>query len=834
MAKIKKRQLPGVASTEPRAYEAVHAGIARGAAAEGVVLLENRDHLLPLAKGRKVAVFGAGAAQTIKGGTGSGDVNERRAVTIAQGMAHAGFEITTEGWLRDFGAQYAQSRLEWKQKILSDVEKFHDAGEMFDFFMAYTANQYSMPAGAPVYKTDTDVAIFAIARVAGEGADRHAQKKDYDLSDEEYKMLSDLCASYPNVIVIVNAGGVMDLSFMDEFPAIKALLVVSQPGMEGGNAVADVLCGAVCPSGKLTDTWAYHYEDYPNAATFSHNNGNVQEELYQEGLYVGYRYFDSFGVPVRYGFGFGLSYTEFDIKATEVTANGSQIEVRVSVKNVGTVPGKEVVQVYAALPDGRLEKEARRLVAFAKTETLAPEESEELTLSFGADQMESYDEAAAVWILEKGTYGILVGNSLQGAALCGALVLDEEKTLAKTTNICPLQREITCISVPKQMREARDAALREACQSVPQVTWDLSEIPTRVVDYSLREEQDAASALVERLTEEQLIQLATGDPGKGQGSALGSAGVSVPGSAGETSSCAVEQGIANIVLADGPAGLRLNQHYYVQNGRAQMPPFEMSLEHGFFAGDVEPEGEKYYQFCTAFPVGTMLAQTWNMPLLEKVGDAVGQEMIDFGVQLWLAPGMNIHRNPLCGRNFEYYAEDPLVSGKCAAAITRGVQSHPGIGTTIKHFACNNQEDNRMGSDSILTERTLREIYLKGFEIAVRESQPYAIMTSYNLINGVHSANHYDLCTKAARCEFGFRGVIMTDWTTTNIDANCTAAGCMRAGNDLVMPGMPMDHENIRRELEAGTLSVAELKGCITRLVRIILKSNCYEEETATE
>jgi beta-glucosidase len=291
----------------------------------------------------------------------------------------------------------------------------------------------------------------------------------------------------------------------------------------------------------------------------------------------------------------------------------------------------------------------------------------------------------------------------------------------------------------------------------------------------------------------------------------------------------LKQGIANIVLADGPAGLRLNQHYYVKDGQPQMLPFEASLEKGFFFEGEEPDGEKVYQYCTAIPVGTLLAQSWDMPLLETIGSMVGEEMERFGITLWLAPGMNLHRNPLCGRNFEYYSEDPLLSGKAAAAITKGVQSHPGCGTTIKHFACNNQEDNRMASDSVVSERALRELYLRSFGIAIEKSQPFAIMTSYNLINGIHTANSYDLCTKAARCEFGFRGMIVTDWTTTEQGPDCTAAGCIRAGNDLIMPGQPSDHENIRQALADHTLSEDELRLCISRLVRLILQADVYTD-----
>jgi beta-glucosidase len=346
--------------------------------------------------------------------------------------------------------------------------------------------------------------------------------------------------------------------------------------------------------------------------------------------------------------------------------------------------------------------------------------------------------------------------------------------------------------------------------------------------------EDEAEILTARLTTEQLIRLATGEVITGEKSALGSAGISTPGAAGETSRCAGKDGIAAIVLADGPAGLRLNQTYYETDGVIELMPFEFSIEHGLFARNCDFKGTPHYQYCTAIPVGTLLAQTWDTALQEELGEMIGGEMQRFGVDLWLAPGMNIHRNPLCGRNFEYYSEDPLLSGLMAAAMTRGVQHVEGCGTTIKHFACNNQEDNRMGVDSILSERALREIYLKGFETAVREAQPRSIMTSYNLINGVHAANSYDLCTMAARSEWGFAGVIMTDWTTTLQDETCTAAGCIRAGNDLVMPGAPLDHENLRRELAEGTLDERQLRRCVSRLVRVILQSSQYETKTETK
>ena len=649
-------------------------------------------------------------------------------------------------------------------------------------------------------------------------------------------MLADLCAYYKDVIVVVNAGGQVDLSFMDEFENIKALLVIVQPGMEGGNAFADVISGKVNPSGKLVDSWAYKYEDYPSAATFSHNNGNVQKEFYEEGIYVGYRYFDTFGIPVRYGFGYGLSYTTFSVDGCTVAKTENHgIKITADVKNTGNMAGKEVVQVYASLPGGGLEKEAHRLTAYAKTELLQPGQKQTVTLEVPAERLVSYDEKSAAWILEKGFYGISVGNSLENAELVGGMQLDESVALEKAKNLFAKKEELNELAQQdgKTSQREADQKILAAEKHLPVVEMKAADFETKEIVYKKNRElaDEKAMEFVNTLSVEELIDLAAGDPGKAQGGNLGAAGISVPGSAGETHRCAIEKGLASIVLADGPAGLRLMKYYHVDEGKIVPMPFEFSLEGGlFYDGPTDLPGERYYQYCTAIPVGTMLAQTWNTNLIQKIGAMIGKEMEYFGVTLWLAPGMNIHRNPLCGRNFEYYSEDPYVAGTMAAAMTDGVQSNYGCGTTIKHFACNNQEDNRMGSDSILSERAVRELYLKGFEIAVKESQPLSIMTSYNLINGVHAANNHDLCTDVARNEWGFQGAIMTDWTTTEVDESCTASGCMRAGNDLVMPGSFGDHDNMKKELEEGTLQIEDLKACIARLVSVIWKSNQYIEK----
>ena len=341
-----------------------------------------------------------------------------------------------------------------------------------------------------------------------------------------------------------------------------------------------------------------------------------------------------------------------------------------------------------------------------------------------------------------------------------------------------------------------------------------------------------AEELVEKLTDDELLYMLFGEISKGQENAIGAAGIMVPGAAGETSGCLEEKyDVPGVSMADGPAGLRLIKKYGVsrETGEVYNVGLLAALENGFFVKDEEHEdADIYYQYCTAFPIGTMLAQTWNTELLEEVGKAVAVEMQEFGISWWLAPGMNVHRNPLCGRNYEYYSEDPLLTGMTAAAITRGVQSENGVGTTIKHFACNNQEDNRMGSNTIISERTLREIYLRGFEIAVKTSQPMAIMTSYNSINGIHTANSEELCMTVARDEWDFQGLIITDWTTTLPEGGSISWKCTKSGNDLIMPGYQGDIDNIQNALAAGELTREDMKSCVKRLLKVIFQTLGYE------
>ena len=840
--KAKVRTFNGTTSPEVTQRETDHRKLAREAAAEGFVLLENKDHFLPLAKGSKVGLYGAGAIRTIKGGTGSGDVNERDSVNIFQGMKNAGYDVTSSEWLEDYDKLYVQARLDWKNEIFTKLN-----GDDTKFFDAYSATPFFMPSGNPIDEEKAaadgaDTAFFVLARIAGENKDRFDTEGDYFISKEEKAILAQVSRCYKNVVLVINTGGLMDLAFVEEFDNIRSILQYVQAGQEGGNAFADVVSGDVTPSGKMTDTWAKDYYDYPGAEVYSYKSGDLMKEKYEEGIFVGYRYFDTFQVPVRYSFGYGMSYTDFEIRTDDIKVSGRgmmnpKVSVTVTVTNTGdTYAGKEVVQIYASCPQGKLVKEFRRLAGFGKTKLLAPKESQTMTITFPLYQLTSYEEESASWILEPGMYGIWVGNDLNTSVLSGALELDEKAVMTACENICPLKEELNEIVPDAEKVQAREVAWQKEVKEKRMSVIELkaAEIPTEKVDYQPVPEElpGKAGKIVESLSVDQLALLATGDPGRAQGNALGSAGISVPGAAAETSPCASEEpwNVTTIALVDGPAGLRLKREYQVDNGEIVASDFLAALEGGFFSKPQEKRGTTYYQFCTAIPVGTLLAQSWDVELIKRVGEMIGHEMELFNVTLWLAPGMNIHRNPLCGRNFEYYSEDPLLAGMMAAAMTLGVQKVPGCGTTIKHFACNNQEDNRMGSDSILSERALREIYLKGFEIAVKDAQPMSIMTSYNLINGVHAANCYDTCTKAARDEWGFAGAIMTDWTTTNvqIQGECTAAGCMRAGNDMVMPGLPEDHENIKKELADGTLTMAELKRCIYNTVNIVLQSNMYE------
>ncbi|MDD7419231.1 MAG: glycoside hydrolase family 3 N-terminal domain-containing protein, partial [Ruminococcus sp.] len=584
------------------------------------------------------------------------------------------------------------------------------------------------------------------------------------------------------------------------------------------------------PGGKLTTTWARRYEDYPVSEEYGYLNGNLEKEEYREGIFVGYRYFDSFDKKVLFPFGFGLSYTSFEIKCCGMNMEEGKLRAEVQVTNTGKkYAGKEVVQIYVTLPQTGLEKEYKRLAGFAKTRLLKPEETQTLIVEISQKQLASFCEETHTWIIEKGSYGILIGNSSDKLEQEAVLVISDTSVLEHTDAICPLQEELRQIHMSEELREKlvqQEKELKTA--QVPQYCFKPVMLPEKSENdgenqENLTEEEKRLFSALEGRSVEELIPLLYGKISENI-STLGAAGIRVPGSAGETSGALEEDGIPSLVMADGPAGIRLRQWYEVDKETDSI--YEMgvlgSLENGILEPGVHHENaDTYYQYCTAFPVGTALAQTWDTDLMTEFGKAIAEEMEEFHVNLWLAPGMNIHRNPLCGRNYEYYSEDPYLSGMLAAAVTRGVQSKSGCGVTIKHFACNNQEDNRMGVDSCVSERALREIYLRGFEIAVKEGNPVSIMTSYNLINGIHAANSKDLCMTVARKEWGFDGAIMSDWNTTVPENGSVPWKCVAAGNDIIMPGNPDDDKNIRQAYKEGKLTEEEIRNCAGHLVSMI-------------
>ena len=802
----------GTLDPSPTPRERENAALARQAAAEGIVLLKNRG-VLPLCPGTPVALFGAGAGRTVKGGTGSGDVNNRASVSIWQGLQEAGVPLTSEDWLDDYEARYTRARESWRDQVLAAAKLVDNP------FDAYAAHPFALPQGRAIRPQDlagAKAALYVISRIAGEGKDRRLEPGDYYLSDAERADLRALDESGLPVVLLLNAGGPVELTgLLDGMQHLDAILQLSQLGQQGGQAVADVLLGRATPEGKLTATWARRYDDLPCARDFGCLNGDVSQDTYRDGIYVGYRYFDSFGVRPLFAFGYGLSYTTFALRAAGLAVQPGRLAVQVEVANTGTsFVGREVAQVYLSCPQGPLPRERRRLAGFAKTRPLAPGEAQTLTIEIPQKQLASFHPEQDAWVVDAGLYGVWVGNSSDALALCALFEVDEAVTLERTHPICPPQHPI------EELGAAPGAGSWEADLWRQKAEYDLPVY--KFVPVAPPAPAPATPLLAEGGVDS-LVPLLYGNITAGA-STLGSAGIRVPGSAGETSEALeASRQIPSLIMADGPAGLRLRQCYQADRATGEVYGAGVlgSLENGFLEAPPRHEGaDTYYQFCTAFPVGTALAQSWDPELLTRVGRAVSREMDEFHVDLWLAPGMNIQRNPLCGRNFEYYAEDPLLTGTLAAAITAGVQESGRHGVTLKHFACNNQEDNRMAVDARVSERTLREIYLRGFEIAVKAAAPAAVMSAYNCINGVHAANSRDLCTVVLRQEWGFAGLVMSDWNTTVPDDGSEPWRCAWAGNDVIMPGNPHDDQDIRAALADGRLPETAVRQSAARLIAL--------------
>ena len=814
---------------------------AKKMAAEGMVLLKNTG-VLPLKNTEKIALYGNGARYTIKGGTGSGGVNSRFEISVEQGLKKMNMEVTTSDWLDRYDAVLKSARNEYYSWLKETLEEQGGEVVTLAFDNPFNGPDMISVSDDDVINSETDTAIYVLSRNSGEGKDRRVSPGDYELTEREKTTIETLAARYAKFVVVLNVGGVIDTSFINEINGIDAVLLMSQPGNMGGLALAEVLCGVTYPSGHLTTTWAKNYKDYPSAMSFSYLNEDLDDEYYNEGIYVGYRYFDTFNINPAYEFGYGLSYTTFSLCVEDLVCDSCNVNLKVRVTNTGlNYSGKEVVQVYYSAPDGRLEKPYQELAAFKKTKELRPGESELVELKFAIGSMASFDEKTASYILEAGKYIIRVGNSSRNTHVAAVLSLDTTVATEILSNKFALDVNLECISAKKVQGYSYDGETDEL-DNAPVLVVDSERIITEVCDY---DSSSDSSDLLNGLVEKELADLCVGTArnGSGESAVVGSSSMMCPGAAGDTYPLP-SHGIGSLIMADGPAGLRLSRKFAVGNdgrivsGSAEsamsdlIPLMQLiSAENEF---EIPTDAVWHYQYTTALPVATCLAQSWNEEMLMEAGDIVGGEMEEFGINLWLAPGLNIHRNPLCGRNFEYYSEDPLVSGKAAAAVTRGVQQHSSCGTTLKHFAFNNQEDNRMHTNAHISERAIREIYLKGFEIAVKESQPVAIMSSYNLINGVHTANSYDLLTSVLRGEWGYEGFVMTDWSATGhegVDSGgpfkygySDATACIKAGNDLIMPGNQKDVESILGAV-GNELSLDELRSCAGRVVKAVKKLN---------
>lgn len=838
-----------------------YARTARAVVAEGIVMLRNEGEVLPLKEGEKIALFGRGQFNYYKSGTGSGGmVNTSYVTGIREALEESSFvlngklEKVYQDWLKDnpFDAGTGWAGEPWFQKEMPLTEELvRDA------------------------RAESDTAVIVIARTAGEDQDNRAEAGSYLLTGDEEEMLRLVCSAFQRTVVLLNVGNIIDMKWVETYQP-SAVLYVWQGGQEGGNGVLDVLSGKVSPSGKLTDTIARDIADYPS----TRNHGDEKRNVYQEDIYVGYRYFETFARDkVLYPFGFGLSYTTFALEA-EFAAQGfpagktetgeqhletgksgaeslepeSSLKIRAKATNTGKAAGKEVVQVYCQAPQGALGKPARSLCGFAKTKELAPGEAQGLEISIPAHTFASYDDSGATghkscWVLERGEYVFYVGTDVRSASPAGSLTLEDDMVVEKLEEACA---PVTAFERMKPQAE-ENGGFQVGYESVP---------------------------------------LRTQDPGERRRARL--AGISGAAAAGRTShSERAGHDISGAKMAGnipgtvptqadpsctGDKGLRLSD---VESGKASMEDFLAQLTDedlccivrgegmcspkvtpgtaGAFGGVTEkltaygipiaccadgPSGIRMDCGSIAFamPNGACLGSTFNEALSEELFEWEGLELRKNKIDTLLGPGINLHRNPLNGRNFEYFSEDPLVTGRMAAAQLRAMGRYDVTGT-IKHFACNSQEYHRNDVEAVVSERALRELYLKGFEIAVKEGGAYSIMTSYNPINGFWSASNYDMLTTILRGQWGYTGIVMTDWWAKGNDEGKPGsvnnmAAMVRAQNDLFMvtasAGENSQKDNSMESLEKGTVTRGEYLRSAANICRFLLRTPAYQRMLGRE
>ena len=814
--------------------------LAREMAQEGIVLLKNQG-LLPL-KPQKLAVFGRSCLDSVQGGFGSGASRGGKEITLCDALREAGFETAENieniyrrelegaGEKSPFGGNGVDGEAAFLAMIAS--------GAFYEWFGTYTPPTDELhleEAEVLAAAQATDTALLVIGRSCG-GEECDRRPSDYCLLEEEKRLVELVCGNFPKVIVVSNEVGLIDLAWTADYPAIQALLSMGPAGERGMQALVDILSGAVSPSGKLGQTMVLSLEDHPASKYFSSNKDDPDSLLsygdfglseiengvlgldrqiacvYGEDIYVGYRYFDTANVPVLYPFGYGLSYTEFSLSAPTVTYNREteSITLSVCVKNAGqTYSGKEVVQVYAAVPALRLKQPYKKLVGFEKTGLLAPGTEETVSVEIPIRQIASYDEASACYILEPGTYGLLVSTGDEAPAQVAAFSVAEEivtdqysnhlglKTCNRDFPFLALSRPMTVEAAPAFTLSQADVSVAKAAEvpvfsgeSKGFVSWeDVCTGKATVAEFTAQ------------LCKEELAQLCVG---------LDS-GVTMQ----------KENVPLSLSYPDGtPIGT--NSHPFARLGSLSPAMEKYGLPSISYSDGPAGTGG------TSWPVELVQARTWNKALIHEFGIAAGLEAQEKQIDAWLAPAINIERFVLGGRNFEYYSEDPVLSGALAAAMVTGAAENPGLTTCPKHFAVNEQETYRRGKagkkigvcDSIVTERAAREIYLKPFEMAIRTGAVHSIMTSFNKINGTFSGGRRDLCNDILRGEWGFEGAVVTDWG--DLDFVVNSGDAVRAGNDITMPGGPRYAREILDAMQDGRLTMTELRTAAANALNFFL------------
>lgn len=760
-----------------------YASLARQAAAEGIVLLKNDNNVLPLKKGTSLACFGRSQFNYYKSGTGSGGhVNAPYVISVPEALKSSP-GLTVDGELL---------------KVYRDWIKDnpYDAGDGWTQVWA----QKEMPLDDSTVESAAercDAAIITIGRTAGEEKDNFPGPGGYELSSEEKTMLKKVCECFDKTVVLLNTGGIMDMKWVAECNP-SAVLYIWQGGQEGGNAAADVITGRVSPSGRLPDTIASDIADYPSTSNF----GDSKENIYAEDIFVGYRYFETFAKDkVLYPFGFGLSYTSFEYETVSFHHTGEGIETIIRVTNTGSRSSKDVVQLYVSQPCGKLGKSARVLCGFEKTRTILPGESENVCIRCGNDSIASFDDTGKsgfphCWVLEEGEYEFHAGNGVRCSHYVGSFILDATvcirkvssaqapvKAFERLTSDCGREKyepvPIRDYNLWKRINDNRPKAL---------VSHDDRKIVFRDVCSGKAELED----FVALLPPEQLCVLVRGE---GMNSPKVTPGTGA--AFGGLSPYLQKLGVPIACCTDGPSGLRFD---------SGAPAFSL-------------------------PNGTCLAASFNRSLSADLFECTALEMRKNRIDVLLGPGLNLHRNPLNGRNFEYFSEDPCLTGRMAAAQLIGLHRH-GVKATLKHFEANNQEYERTNVNAAVSQRAQRELYLKSFEIAIRESNAKCVMSTYGPVNGLWTASSYDLLTTILRKEWGFEGLVMSDWWAKGNEegqdgSKQEIAAMIRSQNDIYMVNEDAENnsnnDNLLTALGTEKLTLPELQRSAVNILKVLLE-----------